>query len=681
MADSQLPNGNNSHPNDVEPTPQSQPNPNAASGSSNIRPESSGDKGLEKGPSVHRRFKSVKEAAGKVVQKLHPHPFADDDRPALNHVRHNAAFNPSRVEKEYTRRHGKAAGFADRSRAAAEDIMEMAVHPKKSVQEKIKKTATARFISTQYPYASKTDEYRYLNAQSEVTTSAGGSSDEDGGAQAQGEILENRRDSLRTAWTTAHLRHIRVVPWLTKPFPQKENYYEFDPKEQKPKVQWLQWFGHILLYLTQSVYPMYVDQFDQLPFDIVTTRTHVERLVLNSGHWQAWAMDLRSVYRWENPRRTGRWLLTYFALWYFHLIPTFFWSYILYHVLSNRFKRRSLRHLQAATNRVLDRESTAFQLGELLDRHGQDQWIDQIIQDLGPYAQLQLGDMANMLEVLHSFYTWKSPLKTCWSLCFFAVCLACCLFADTQFCIKIVWFVAGGSFFFCWPIASRYPQYRLLVSPLKWVFWGIPTDAELSFKYLRRQAQYSREEIIKEKVEMIHQNEVDSPPLAEYSGRFSMQHPALHVLEGDETMNIGSESSDDDEDWQSATSAQSVFNQEITVSFRAHWEGVSGCLSVYSTGISFRRNHPREELWDMSFQDLEEVWKSGLGGHRKMTLRGLFDSGVLALKDTTGRVRTLDPIKHRDEAFNCLIGFSGLQWQVIPTEPGRGRKTADEKSK
>ena len=46
--------------------------------------------------------------------------------------------------------------------------------------------------------------------------------------------------------------------------------------------------------------------------------------------------------------------------------------------------------------------------------------------------------------------------------------------------MKIVWFVVGGAFFFCWPIASRYPKYRYLVSPIKWVLWDIPTDGESS---------------------------------------------------------------------------------------------------------------------------------------------------------------------------------------------------------
>jgi len=52
------------------------------------------------------------------------------------------------------------------------------------------------------------------------------------------------------------------------------------------------------------------------------------------------------------------------------------------------------------------------------------------------------------------------------------------------FCVKITGFVAGGSFFLCWPIASRYPKYRYLVSPFKWVLWDIPTDGKPAIKSL-----------------------------------------------------------------------------------------------------------------------------------------------------------------------------------------------------
>ena len=49
--------------------------------------------------------------------------------------------------------------------------------------------------------------------------------------------------------------------------------------------------------------------------------------------------------------------------------------------------------------RTHDSRSKAHKFGELVDKHGRHNWLEPVIKDLGPYIQLQLGDMANMLEV------------------------------------------------------------------------------------------------------------------------------------------------------------------------------------------------------------------------------------------------------------------------------------------
>ena len=145
--------------------------------------------------------------------------------------------------------------------------------------------------------------------------------------------------------------------------------------------------------------------------------------------------------------------------------------------------------------RALDSQGTAIRFGEIIDKHGRDSWLEPLIDELGPYVQLQLGDVANMLEVFHklvrqtslkshftndtySFYHWKSPRKTAASLGFIAACLLVSVFADMAFCMRIVGFIAGGAFFVCWPISSLYPEYRYLISPFKWVLWDIPTHGQ-----------------------------------------------------------------------------------------------------------------------------------------------------------------------------------------------------------
>ena len=49
--------------------------------------------------------------------------------------------------------------------------------------------------------------------------------------------------------------------------------------------------------------------------------------------------------------------------------------------------------------KALDSQGTASQFSELIDRHGRHDWLEPALDHIGPYAQLQVGDMANMLEV------------------------------------------------------------------------------------------------------------------------------------------------------------------------------------------------------------------------------------------------------------------------------------------
>ena len=215
------------------------------------------------------------------------------------------------------------------------------------------------------------------------------------------------------------------------------------------------------------------------------------------------------------------------------------------------------------------------------------------MEDLGPYVQLQLGDMANMLEVFSNFYHWKYPRKTYATLSFFSSCLLVSLFTDMAFCMKIVWFIMGGSFFLCWPISSLYPKYRYLVSPFKWILWDIPTHAEWSFQYLRRQAQKAREDLILQKVDQGYARERASPTVDQYTGKLRIV-PSIKV-EGDLAEDDLDDLSDG-EGWQSANSTASVLESSDIRSFRARCSGTSGRLIIFSNGLRFFNSLKQAEM-------------------------------------------------------------------------------------
>lgn len=242
--------------------------------------------------------------------------------------------------------------------------------------------------------------------------------------------------------------------------------------------------------------------------------------------------------------------------------------------------------------------------------------------------------------------------------------------------MHIFWFICGGAFFLCWPISSIYPKYRYLVSPFKWVLWDIPTDgnfsnrplsfcadgahlAEWSFQYLRRRAQITREQLIKQRVEEGHWHELANPTVNNYGGQITTV-PKIRIENGDSS---SEEADGDDDGWYSATSATSVLEASDLRAFRAQFSGHLGRLVVFSKGIRFVRSlPPKKETWRCDYLDLAEMRKVEGSTVSKLTSRS---PDQLEIKCIDGSILQFDGMKERDEAFNTIIAFSSLQWQSL----------------
>lgn len=68
-------------------------------------------------------------------------------------------------------------------------------------------------------------------------------------------------------------------------------------------------------------------------------------------------------------------------------------------MLKNRYFPTSAESVRESMQRALDSSRSASKFGELIDKHGRHDWLEPLMEQLGPHVQLQLGDMANMLEV------------------------------------------------------------------------------------------------------------------------------------------------------------------------------------------------------------------------------------------------------------------------------------------
>ena len=590
----------------------------------------------------------------------------DDEHHPLDKIDHDPAFNPSRLSKQ---KQTSPTVAARKTKDAIKTIGSTIAQPKDAIKGTITRTTAGQLSKTERPYLSKKADLDYLEVHDklkrmESISSRKGISDEEQEAiigihKDKLREMEAHRESLRAAWTTSrHVRRVRVVPKRHINLPEDEYFVVRDANGVFIHYDWLKWLGYNLIYYTQDFCAQYIDDFDELPFSVDSSRHYIERLVMASAPWQSWAMKVRSVYRWESPKTTGKWFALYVLLWYTNHVMGFLYCYIIYIVLKNRFYPSSVQSLRGSMQRAQDSRSTAYRFSELIDKHGRSNWIEPLLADLGPYIQLQLGDLANMLEVFSNFYHWKSPRKTVATLTFFTSCLLVSIFADMAFCMKIVYFIAGGSFFLCFPIASRYPKYRYLVSPFKWVLWDIPTHAEWSFQYLRRKGQEAREQIIKQKVEQGYSHEIAEPAAEIYTGRL-ITVPKIRI-EGDGAADEAPYDSDDS-GFFSTESTASVLESNDIRSFRAYCKGVVGRFIVFSRGIRFVRSLKKKEMWRYEFLDLMEMRK--VEGTRISKMVSSPDQ--MEIKCIDGSRLSLQGMRERDEAFNTVIAFSSLQWQSL----------------
>ncbi|KAI9812945.1 MAG: hypothetical protein M1826_002728 [Phylliscum demangeonii] len=450
---------------------------------------------------------TIRSTAHKAADKLSQLRHRDGDHDArpeeiAEELRSDPAFNPKLLEGKADSAARSSSSGPDQATGPLHKIAKAIAHPKETIMHSATKTASNVLSTMEHPHVGQAGDHEFLQSMCSLPDTAVFPPP---GTQAYLETadkLEGHRERMRVAWITGrHVSRVRVVPKAYIDPPRLATYEVLDDQGKCVRVEWDKWLGHMLLYHTQDFTVQYVDDFHELKFDVGRLRSHLERLVMASAPWQAWAMHLRRVYRWEDPAETGRWLALYVVLWYTQHMMVFVWGYLVYMVVWNRIHPSSLESLRESIERNQELGSAAYRLSELIDKHGREDWLGPFIEQLGPYVQLQLGDLANLLEVLSNFYTWKAPSKTAATVFLMLCCAALALVADVAFCMKLVWFGVGAGFFGLWPIASRFPRYRYLVSPIKWMFWDIPTHAEWSFQYLRSKAQLRREELVKQKAE------------------------------------------------------------------------------------------------------------------------------------------------------------------------------------
>lgn len=75
-------------------------------------------------------------------------------------------------------------------------------------------------------------------------------------------------------------------------------------------------------------------------------------------------------------------------------------GYFIFMVVRSHFTTQSVDQMRESNERATDRSRRALQIGELVKRHGGENWLEPLLDELGPKLQEQAGDLADFLEIL-----------------------------------------------------------------------------------------------------------------------------------------------------------------------------------------------------------------------------------------------------------------------------------------
>ncbi|KAG4027988.1 hypothetical protein MFRU_025g00540 [Monilinia fructicola] len=259
-------------------------------------------------------------------------------------------------------------------------------HPIASIKSKATRK-TAEKLAKSRPYLSNQADLDFLEAHDNLNQAKDAqntSDDEDAMEDNLNNInhyekkfhtIERSREEMRVAWVTGrHVHRVRVVDKIPPPFPSDE-YFERPNDQGSTEFKWGKWIGYKLLHGSHNFTAQYIDDFEELPFDIDVLRRHIERLIIVSSPLQEFILDIRKVYRWEDPWRTSKWLTLYLLLWYTSYIMSFVYAYIVYATAKNHYYPSSVATLREEFSRNIDRGTTALKAGELMGKHGNKDWL------------------------------------------------------------------------------------------------------------------------------------------------------------------------------------------------------------------------------------------------------------------------------------------------------------------
>ena len=401
-----------------------------------------------------------------------------------------------------------------------------------------------------------------------------------------------------------------------------------------------------ILALVEQYAPDDLDEAPITEYRESRARSHIERLYIIAPFWEQLVHYLRTLYCWEEPRRTAAAAMIYFVLWYSDLLPTAFFTVLLYYVLQFRFFPQDESLLHRRVHERMLRGQHANRLAERLKRRSRLDILDlykRWARTYGVVSQVFAGDVADFHEKIKNLLLWRNPnASRRTSILLFGLVVFATL-SSPALILKVFFFVCGFTFFALMPLQTLYPRYRRALNPLWWAVLGAPTDAQWAIQLLRsRHARYQA---------WLAQTKNST---MKYSGSMSpsMPPPSLGDTRISQTQQrTGKSHLNIPTDKASKGKAIAMDNRKLD-SFLCQHHGVPGHLNVTPSHFYFSpllfKGHA-SKLYVTSLEEMEGLRKT------HTTRLGIWDSHGLKITRHGKNTLYLSNMARRDEAFNLLL--------------------------
>lgn len=149
----------------------------------------------------------------------------------------------------------------------------------------------------------------------------------------------------------------------------------------------------------------------------------------------------------------------------------------------------------------------------------------------------------------------------------------------------------------------------------------------------------------------------------------------------------GEDDNEEKEDWHTPPSTPPPQPDPTLLAFRAHYQSHQGKLLLSAHGVRFvqtshlHAHHATRDLFALAYAHLREIRKIDGTMSRLAKVSGALPKRVkesgedLLFLGADGGEVLVESVADRDEAFNAVVGFSGLRWQKLQGggEGGKGK--------